>query len=126
MNAVLLPVSNPLAGHMMEWSLKNTTTNSINAPVTRQARIWATESLKSSTVWPRTWRVSRTIATCMRGSRMLGGITVYSRPRIRIDFGLDRLAGPPAPSAGGTGAELSGALRHLAKRGRPANLVTVG
>ena len=54
MNAVLLPVSNPLAGHMIAESLKKATTNSIAAPVARQMRICATESRKPSTVWPST------------------------------------------------------------------------
>ena len=54
MKAALLPVSNPLAGHMMAESLKKATTNSIRAPVARQMRICATESRKPSTVWPST------------------------------------------------------------------------
>ena len=39
MKAVLFPVSKPLAGHRMVLSLKKETTNSIRAPVARQARI---------------------------------------------------------------------------------------
>ena len=84
MKAVLLPVSNPLAGHKMTLSLKKPTPNSIRAPVARQISICATESRKSSTVWPRTWSVSSTAATCSRGSRRLGRKTGYSRPRMRI------------------------------------------
>ena len=83
MKAVLLPVNSPLAGHMMAESLKKATLNSIKAPVTRQMRICATDSRKPSTVWPSTWSVISTAATCIRGSRILGRITAYSRPKMR-------------------------------------------
>ena len=84
MKATLLPVSKPLAGHMIALSLKNATVNSMSAPAARQARICATESRKSSTVCPRTWSVSSTAATCSRASRMLGRSTRYVRPANRI------------------------------------------
>ncbi len=90
MNAVLLPVSSPLAGHKRALSLKKATPNSIKAPVARQTRIWAMERRKPSTVWPSAWSVSSTIATCSLGSRMLGRMTRYSRPKIREVLGLDR------------------------------------
>ena len=75
MKAVLLPVSKPLAGHRITLSLKKATENSISAPAARHTRIWATESRKLRTVWPSTWSVSRTAATCRRGSRRLGSRT---------------------------------------------------
>ena len=53
MKAALLPVSSPLAGHMIVLSLKKATANSIRAPVAIESRIWATESRKPSTVCPR-------------------------------------------------------------------------
>src|SRR5260370_37327332 len=88
MKAVLLPVSKPLAGHRSCLSLKKATPNSIKAPVARQIRICAIESRKPRTVWPSAWSVSKTMATCKRGSRMLGRMTRYSRPKIRADLGL--------------------------------------
>ncbi len=81
--AALFPVSNPLAGHIIALSLKKATPNSIRAPVARQMRICATESRKPSTVCPSTWSVISTAATCIRGSRMLGRMTAYSRPKRR-------------------------------------------
>ena len=63
MNATLLPVRRPLAGHMITLSLKKPYPNSIRAPVARQIRICAIESRKLSTVWPRSWRVRSTAAT---------------------------------------------------------------
>ena len=84
MKATLLPVSRPLAGHMITLLRKNSYPNSISAPVARQMRIWATDSRKSSTVWPSTWSVSKTAATWSLGSRMLGRRTGYSRPRMVI------------------------------------------
>src|SRR5216684_472124 len=90
MNAVLLPVSKPLAGQRSCLSLKKATPNSITAPVARQIRICAIERRKPRTVWPSAWSVSRTMATCKRGSRRLGRMTRYSRPKIRVVLGLDR------------------------------------
>src|SRR5216684_3540403 len=72
MNAVLLPVSKPLAGQRSCLSLKKATPNSITAPVARQIRICAIERRKPRTVWPSAWSVSSTMATCKRGSRRLG------------------------------------------------------
>ena len=83
MKAVLLPVSKPLAGHMMALSLKKATPNSIRAPVAIEIRIWATDSRNPSTVWPRTCKVTRTAATCIRGSRTVGSKIAYSRPNRR-------------------------------------------
>src|SRR5260370_12228665 len=94
MKAVLLPVSKPLAGHRSCLSLKKATQNSIKAPVARQTRICAIESRKPRTVWPSAWSVSKTMATCKRGSRMLGRMIRYSRPKIRADLGLVGLDRP--------------------------------
>ena len=63
MKAALLPVSRPLAGHMITLSLKKPYPNSISAPVARQIRICAIDSRKLSTVWPRPWSVRSTTAT---------------------------------------------------------------
>src|SRR5689334_17204664 len=98
MKAVLLPVRSPLAGHMITLSLKKPKPNSINAPAARQIRIWAIDSRKSRTVWPRTWRVRSTAATWRRGSRTEGRRTGYSRPRMVTvrRLGAGRLRTPDA------------------------------
>ncbi len=61
-----------LAGHAMTRSFHNVMPTSSSADVRIAARIWATESSKSSATWPSTCNVMITLATCSRGSRMEG------------------------------------------------------
>ena len=79
MSATPLPVSMALAGHTMAPLWRYVMATSMTAHVTMAARIWNTVTWKPRPTWPRTWMDRRTVATCSRGSRMLGRTTGISR-----------------------------------------------
>ncbi len=72
---MLLPVRTPLAGHMSIRVLRKVMTPSMRPHTAIEMRIWATETLKSSSVWPRTWIVMTIVESFSRGSRRLGSTT---------------------------------------------------
>ena len=75
MSATPLPVSIALAGHTKARLERKVSATSMIAQVTMAARICGMLTSKCSAVWPRTWMVMMTAATCRRGSRMLGRIS---------------------------------------------------
>ena len=75
MSATPLPVSMALAGQTKDRRVRNVIATSMMAQVRMAARIWGSLTWKRSFVWPRTWMVTMTAATCSRGSRRLGSVT---------------------------------------------------
>ena len=72
MSATPLPVSIALAGQTKERVWRNVRTTSMIAQVRIAARICGTLTAKSRPTWPSAWIVRITLATCRRGSRMVG------------------------------------------------------